>query len=92
MLIADYQTIGPGPTAPGRGSEQPTLHDTNDFEHVARSIVVFAAGTVKFTSIDDMTDTWTIPAAAVPYTIPVAAKRIWTNGTTVTAANLRVLR
>lgn len=81
-----------GPSLISRRSYQPTQHDTNELTHVAmHGVMVFAAGDVKFTSIDGVTDTWTIPASPLPFHIPVAISIIWDTGTTVADANLRVL-
>lgn len=62
---------------------------TNDLELL--SLVVFAAGTVKFTDSRGNDDTWTIPAGAVPYTIPVRMTRVYNTGTSVADADLRGL-
>ena len=71
---------------------QPTQHDTNELAHVAaKGVMVFAAGAVKFTTVDGVVDTWTIPSGALPFHIPVAIKIIWDTGTTVADADLRVL-
>lgn len=71
---------------------QPTQHDTNELTHVAaKGLMVFAAGTVKFTTVDGVVDTWTIPSGALPFHIPVAISIIWDTGTSVADSDLRVL-
>lgn len=76
------------PDSPGVGTVAITQADT-DMSEPIRSLVVFAAGDVKFRGINGTDDTWTIPSGAVPYTIPVAMIRVWDTGTTVANADLR---
>lgn len=78
-----------GADAPGAGTVAIVQHDTNDMDEPIRSLVVFAAGDVKFRSINGTEDTWTIPDAAVPYTIPVAMVRVFDTGTSISNANMR---
>jgi hypothetical protein len=78
-----------GADAPGVGTVAIVQHDTNDMSEPIRSLVVFAAGDVKFRSLNGTEDTWTIPEAAVPYTIPVAMVRVYDTGTTVADADMR---
>ncbi len=71
------------PESPGSGSFPITPADT-DISPPALSVYVFGAGTIKFTGVDGSTDTYTIPASAVPFQIPIAIKRVWATGTTAT--------
>jgi len=57
-----------------------TASDSTDLPHVTRALIVGAAGNVKITDPDGLTDTYTLPAGQ--YTI--RATRIWSTGTTAT--------
>lgn len=55
-------------------------------------LMVLAAGDVKFTAVNNETDTWTIPVGALPYKMDVAVSRVWNTGTTVSAGNVKGLQ
>lgn len=90
MNLLEYQKIH-GADLLADNTYVPTLSDTVDLTEIARrGVMVFAAGTVKFSTTAGVDDTWTIPASPLPFLIPVAIKRIWTTGS-VANTNLRVL-
>lgn len=65
----------------GNGSATVTPNDGADLTTPARSLYCVEAGTVHFTGVDNVEDTWTVPANFI---IPVAVKRVFSTGTTVT--------
>ena len=64
------------------GSITVTPHDTNELSEVIRALVVFSAGSVKFTCLDGTVDTWTLPEVGLPYILPIAIRKVWATGTT----------
>lgn len=91
MNLAQYRLLE-GADLLADNTYEPTLSNTVDLPHVARhGLLVFAAGAVKFSTTAGVDDTWTVPASPLPMHIPVAIKRIWSTGTAVAAANIRVL-
>lgn len=91
MLLSKFEHLR-RTNSPAVGSEQPTLSDSADLTDIYVSLVVFAAGDVKFTGVNNVADTWTIPESSLPFIIPVAMKRVWSTGTTVAASDLRGLK
>lgn len=68
---------------PGYGSAAAAAlqSDTVNVTKIIRSLYVEGAGAVKFRGLDDVDDTWNVPANFI---IPVAMKRLWSTGTTAT--------
>lgn len=75
-------------TRPGSGVVTVTQSDTADIATVSgqypRAIWVGGAGTVKITAADGTVAT--LEGVAAGTLIPVQTRRVWDNGTTVTAA------
>lgn len=81
--------------SPAGGTVQPTLSDATDETLAFRSLLILDSGgssvAIKFTSINDITDTITIPASVTMAVLPVYIKRIWSTGTTLAASSMRGL-
>lgn len=101
MKLTTYNAIsGDFPDAPARGSFTVTPTDvaaayfTEEGETaVARSLLVFASGTVHFLGADGVEDTWTLGASvSYPFLIPVAIKQVFATGTTVGAGSIKGLK
>lgn len=68
--------------ASGVGALDITKHDTNELATYSRWIFVGGTGAMKVTCVDGSVATFTgIPAGAI---LPVAAKLVWSTGTTAT--------
>lgn len=81
--INDYGSYEVLPEGPARHAAAVTPHDTNELTNVTRAIYVGGSGNVKVTTIGGETATFTaVPAGAV---LPIAAKIIWSTGTTATS-------
>ena len=64
------------------GALDVTKHDTNELAVYSRAIFCGGTGNLKVTCVDGSTATFTgVPAGAI---IPIAAKLVWSTGTTTT--------
>lgn len=68
-------------TSPAFGSVTAVQSDTADLAEPYRSLYCTGAGDVKFRGLDDLDDTWTVPANFI---IPVSMKRVYVTLTTAT--------
>lgn len=66
---------------PGTKSYAVTPNDSEDLPAQARVLRVDVGGTLKFTTINDTTDTWTVYNGEY---ILMQVKRVWATGTTAT--------
>lgn len=79
MLASDlYNNVEAG--SPGVGSSLVTPSDVANLSEskVARRLYVTTAGTVHFTGVDGVEDTWTVPNN---FYIDVAVQKVWATGT-----------
>ena len=97
MLLSQV-TGGAGAESQGMGSSTPTRSDSANFTDgsgnaiVARQLLVFAAGDVKFRGLDGVDDTYTFGASvSYPQTINVFTIRLWSTGTTVAAGSVKAI-
>jgi hypothetical protein len=84
-----------GPRATAIGSYSVTagmISDTVDLQTPGIALEIFAAGDICFHGLDGVEDTRTLTAAMIPYQLPVGVRRIKTTGTTIAAANIKVLK
>lgn len=58
-----------------------TPNDSADLTNYARALYVTVGGTVTFTTVDDITDTITVPDSFI---VPGQIKRVFSTGTTAT--------
>lgn len=72
-------------TVPGTKSYLITPNDSTDLAQNARSLRVDGAGTLKFTTINDTTDTWEVFAGDY---ILLQVKRVFATGTTATGIHV----
>lgn len=99
MKLTTYNALCDTADAPARGSFTVVPTDTvgayfteDNVTAVARQLIVFSAGTVKFRSADGVDDTWTIGAgAAFPVAIRIAVVQVYATGTSVTAGDIKAL-
>ena len=77
-----------------KGSYQVTKHDsTNDpagpFD---AGLEVLAAGTLSFVGVDGSVHSRTVDSSWLPYTLPVAVKRVNSTGTSIANADIAGLK
>ena len=74
-------------TVPATESYTITPSDESDLAKNARALRVDGGGDLKFTTIKDITDTWTVLDGEI---LPIQVKRVWDTGTTATGIHALV--
>ena len=79
-------------SAPGSYPATGLLSDSVDLS-APGVLEIWATGNIKFTCLDGSVDTRTIGSGvSLPYQLPVIVTRIWSTGTDITAASIKILK